>query len=130
MDIYRTFLAIILSFAILVGYQYLFVGFGPEEPTVEDLAVQTEMVATNVPAVITPAVVAMDPAAVASAAAAQTMTRPTRDAKTLIVDTDFYTAALSEDGGTITSFILKDYKETLEKDSPGMQMVKVDGSQG
>jgi tetrahydromethanopterin S-methyltransferase subunit D len=29
MDIYRTFLAIIISFLILIGYQYFFVGFGP-----------------------------------------------------------------------------------------------------
>ncbi len=31
MDTYRAFLAIVISFVILIGYQYFFVGFAPEE---------------------------------------------------------------------------------------------------
>ena len=61
---------------------------------------------------------------------AESMGRPDRDARTVTVDTDLYTATLSEDGGAVRSFILKDYKETAAKGSPGMQMVKVDGAEG
>jgi len=43
MDTYRAFVAIIISFVILLGYQYLFVGFGnksqaPVEQTKEQPA--------------------------------------------------------------------------------------------
>jgi YidC/Oxa1 family membrane protein insertase len=62
--------------------------------------------------------------------AARNMARPDRAPRTVIVETDFYTASLSEDGGTIQSFVLRDYKETSDENSPGMQMVKVDGSEG
>ncbi len=131
MDIYRTFLAIILSFLILIGYQYFFVGFGPNEVPVEEVTTQVQTVTPSTP---TPARAqfAAVPAtgATAQAAGAVAMERPARDARNLLIDTDFYTATLSEEGGTLTSFVLKDYKETNDAESPGMQMIKVDGTQG
>ncbi len=129
MDIYRTFLAIIISFLILIGYQYFFVGFGPTEVPLETSTTQTEVVSPEV-TTSAPAQIASSPAVVPGSAAAVQMDRPDRVAKTLLVDTDFYTATLTEEGGALTSFVLKDYKETNETDSPGMQMVKVDGTQG
>ncbi|HID03353.1 MAG TPA: membrane protein insertase YidC, partial [Desulfobacterales bacterium] len=130
MDIYRTFLAIILSFLILIGYQYFFVGFGPAEAPVEDGVAQTETVETDtsVPEKVEIAEIAATPTV--QSEAAKNMTRPDRDARTVIVDTDLYTASLSEDGGSIQSYVLKDYKETSDADSLGMQMVKVDGKEG
>ncbi len=95
----------------------------------EDIAAQTATVMTDTPAA-GKAVIAATPVTAAASAAAQGMVRPDRDAKTLLVDTDLYTATLSEDGGSITSFVLKDYMETSDKGSPGMQMVKVDGAEG
>ncbi len=128
MDIYRTFLAIILSFVILIGYQYFFVGFGPTEVPLEETTTQTEQVTKDTPASQDPEIISAPSAALS--AAAKSMVRPERGAKSLTVDTDLYTAILSEDGGAITSFILKDYKETSDEGSPGMQMVKVDGAEG
>jgi YidC/Oxa1 family membrane protein insertase len=133
MDIYRTFLAIILSFLILIGYQYFFVGFGPTEVPVEDSITEVQ---TEAPVAVAPPVqtaVAAPPASAVDggqASASVAMERPARDARNLLIDTDFYTATLSEDGGVLTSFVLKDYKETNEADSPGMQMIKVNGKQG
>lgn len=131
MDIYRTFLAIILSFLILIGYQYFFVGFGPSEVPVEESTTQVQTVTPSTPAPA-PAQIAATPSgdATAQATASEAMERPARDARNLLIDTDFYTATLSEEGGTLTSFILKDYKETNDAESPGMQMIKVDGQQG
>jgi len=126
MDIYRTFLAIILSFVILIGYQYFFVGFGPAEAPTEDTAVQTEQLTTETSS--TQEATIASGSAVGAPAGVENVGRPARAAKTVIVDTDLYTASLSEDGGSITSFILKDYKETSAEGSPGMQMVKVDGA--
>jgi len=131
MDIYRTFLAIILSFLILIGYQYFFVGFGPSEVPVEESTtqVQTATPSASAPA---PAEIAATPVAetTVQAAGSVAMERPARDARNLLIDTDFYTATLSEEGGALTSLVLKEYKETNDAESPGMQMVKVDGTQG
>jgi YidC/Oxa1 family membrane protein insertase len=129
MDIYRTFLAIIISFVILIGYQYFFVGFGPAEAPLENSVVQTETATSDTP-VKKDAEIAAPSVATSASVAVKEMGRPGRDARTVIVDTDLYTASLSEDGGAIRSFILKDYKETSVADSPGMQMVKVDGAEG
>jgi len=129
MDIYRTFLAIIISFVILIGYQYFFVGFGPTEIKSENNMVHTK-VAAPVPVAPVTAEIATIPAAGNRNVSTIQMDRPERAARKLIVDTDFYSATLSEEGGGITSFVLKDYKETTEVNSPGMQMVKVDGTQG
>ncbi len=129
MDIYRTFLAIILSFIILIGYQYFFVGFGPAEVPVEETAVQTEVLPSKA-AVPPVAGIANAPVPTSQPLSAVQMDRPDRDARMLSVETDFYTASFTEEGGVLTSFILKDYKETTDADSPGMQLVKVDGSYG
>ncbi len=130
MDIYRTFLAIIISFVILIGYQYFFVGFGPGEEPVENGVEQTETVKTDTSVQEQAEVAAITVAPTIQSEAEKTMARPERDARTVIVDTDLYTASLSEDGGSIQSFVLKDYKETSDADSLGMQMVKVDGKEG
>ena len=55
---------------------------------------------------------------------------PEREVRKLIVDTDLYTAMFSEEGGVLTSFVLKEYKEVNRADSPGMQIIRLDGSQG
>lgn len=130
MDIYRTFLAIIISFLILIGYQYFFVGFGPVEVPVEDGVAQTETVVTDPPVQEKVEAAEITVAPVAQSETEKNMVRPDREARTVVVETDLYTASLSEDGGSIQSFVLKDYKETSDADSPGMQMVKVDGKDG
>lgn len=130
MDTYRAFLAIIISFVILVGYQYLFVGF--DQPPVEE---QTEQTTTQQNASnaletaqgdIAPAVQQPAPQIVQQAQVVQY----DRDPKEVKIDTDLYTATLSEDGGVITSFVLKNYKETHDADSLGMQLVKSDKEKG
>lgn len=125
MDTYRAFLAIIISFVILLGYQYFFVGFDKPVPVSET----TEQSAQPAPAqqVQNPAVGAAPQAAAVVPLPAVAYDRKPKD---ITIDTDLYTAILSEDGGTITSFILKKHRETHEKDSPGMQLVKTDATEG
>ncbi len=128
MDTYRAFLAIVISFVILVGYQYFFVGFNqPASP--DNVAVQNEKaVEKNVKS---PAV----QKTVAQAGPVKTHVEPSapvydRKAKEIIVETDLYSAVISEDGGTIKSFRLKKHKETNDPDSPGMELVKTGDDQG
>jgi len=51
-------------------------------------------------------------------------------ARQLIVNSDLYTATFSKEGGVLTSFVLKKYKEKNEADSPGMQIIRLDGTHG
>jgi YidC/Oxa1 family membrane protein insertase len=60
----------------------------------------------------------------------KTTEQPGREVHKLTVETDLYTAAFSEKGGVLTSFVLKEYKEVNKADSPGMQIIRLDGSQG
>jgi len=126
MDTYRAFIAILISFVILIGYQYLFVGFdqqGPEEQTTETAAGQ----ATTAEQGTTPAQPAQ---VVQQAPVALPPVVYDRAPKAVTIETDLYTAILSEDGGTITSFVLKNHTESNDKDSPGMELVKTDASVG
>ena len=128
MDTYRAFLAIIISFIILVGYQYLFVGF--DQPVAVD-----EQTVQSTPQETTSSGQVTTNGTVAPVVSAQVMppVQPVsydREPKNVTVDTDLYTATLSEDGGTVTSFVLKNYKETHDAESLGMQLVKTDASQG
>jgi YidC/Oxa1 family membrane protein insertase len=127
MDTYRAFLAIVISFVILVGYQYFFVGF--DQPTAVDEPAGTGVATTQQPAAPAPTqMVTAVPQQPAAAPAA--VEKYDRAARKVVVDTDLYSLVVSEDGGAITSFNLKKNRETNDKDSPGMQLVKTDGSQG
>ncbi len=127
MDMYRAFLAIIISFVILVGYQYFFVG-PVEQPAPEPsttVAPQQSQTADAPPQTVAPPVV--------SAAEPLTQTavqQPARPAEKITIDTDLYTVTLSELGGVVTSFILKNYNETSSNDSTGEQLIKTTPEQG
>ncbi|MFT5697275.1 MAG: YidC/Oxa1 family membrane protein insertase [Desulforhopalus sp.] len=128
MDTYRAFLAIIISFIILVGYQYFFVGFDQPVAVDEQVEQRIDQQTAQSGAVATGSVAA--PAVVAQVIAPVTPTTYDREPKQVTIDTDLYTAILSEDGGTVTSFVLKNYKETHDAESLGMQLVKTDATQG
>lgn len=128
MDTYRAFLAIIISFVILLGYQYFFVGFDQPVAVNETVEQSREQTSQSAP-VPAPAVSAVDQTATAGSATSPAVAFD-RMPNDVTIDTDLYTATLSEDSGTITSFILKQHSETNEKDSPGMQLVKTTEAQG
>lgn len=119
MDTQRALLAIIISFVILFGYQYLFVGFEePQEAGMETSETVTEQVNTSSEQSQTEITQANNPVAKPAPVA---LSRPALD---ITVDTDLYTAVLSEQGGAIKSFILKNHRETNDADSPGKQLVR------
>ena len=120
MDMYRAFLAIILSFLILIGYQYFFVPpqqapapvqteqqAKPEAPS-EKVAAPASQPATAAPSIVQPPVVAID-----------------KNARDIMVETPLYTAVFLEQGGGLKSFVLKQYRKELAKDSGPMELVKV-----
>lgn len=58
------------------------------------------------------------------------MEHPEKEVRQMIVDTDLYTAMFSKESGVLTSFVLKEYKDVNSADSPGMQIIRLDGTQG
>ncbi len=120
MDMRRAFLAIIISFIILLGYQYLFLPPVPPQQPAERTTVQPEQAAPAAALQQTPA----QPAAELSSTSHEEPASPTRPARELIVDTDRFTAVISERGGALTSFILKEHREENKPEAPGVQMIK------
>ncbi len=127
MDMYRAFLAILISFVILLGYQYFFIGPAQEQVTPEQTSEQAQPEQQPPQAQITapPPQVQTQPAAPQPAPAA--VQRPAQEVK---IDTELYTATISEKGGVITSFLLKDFREERDKDAAGVNLVKTDQTQG
>jgi len=115
MDLNRAFLAIVLSLVILVGYQYLFPTPTPQPPPV---APQTQQQA-NEPG----SAPASAPAAVASAGNSQPSVAKDPKSRDITVDTPLYTAVVKEQGGGFQSFVLKNYRNTMAKDSGPMQLI-------
>ena len=114
-------LAIVLSLAILFGFQLL---FPPPEPPTPTPAQQTEETATpqaaapaaGVPASATAALVPRDEA----------LGRATRVA----IDSPRLTGSLSLQGGRIDDLHLRDYRETIDPGSPQVLLLSPPGAAG
>jgi YidC/Oxa1 family membrane protein insertase len=125
MDMYRTFLAIILSFLILIGYQYFFVPDQPSTPAVETTQ-QVQEGATSGAKKTQDVAKTESQAQVPAAVPAVTLpaVKVDANARNITVDTPLYTAVFFEQGGGLKSFILKKYRSELDKNSPPMELVK------
>ena len=121
MDNYRAILAIVLSFLILLGYQYLFVPPMEEqeqpiaEKTVEKQQPQTP--AQKVQPQITPAEIAQPTKFVEPAGL------PTQEGKDIVVDTNSFTAVITENGGGVKSYKLNHFNETTDTDSERKELI-------
>ena len=114
MDNFRVLLAIALSVAIIVGYQYFFVGFSSTPPPAKQDAAQTQSPASPT---------AVVPAASAAPSAPKPSASPAKPGRDITVCTDLFTAVLSENGAALKSLMLNHYKESIKKDSPGKEVV-------
>src|SRR5512139_676183 len=117
----RTFLAILLSFLVVFVYQYFFAK-NLETSKQEQAQTQTQPQPGQQQAAA-PAAVPGAPAVKAPAQAPVAKAAPA--ARDIRVETPLYTAVFSTRGGALKSFKLKDYKATLEENSPLIEMVQV-----
>ncbi len=116
MDSKRAFLAIFMSMAVLLGYQY-FLAPTPQKPVEQQPTVATEATSPAPAATAVP---------VANPASPQPVPpEPARPARQVTVDTNLYTAVFTEGGGGLVSFKLKDYRESLAKDSGAKELVTI-----
>ena len=122
METKNTFLAIMLSLLILLGYQYFFMPppkpAGPVEQPAETASVQTpaEPLTSTEPSDAAP------PPAIESAPS-PSAAPPSRPAREVTVETSLYKAVLSEHGGGLKSFKLKKYRESVTPDSPPKELL-------
>lgn len=127
MDMYRAFLAILISFVILLGYQYFFIGPTQQAPVeTQQPEAPAQAPQQTAPAQVTTA--PQQPQVQPAGPAAPTVNQ--RPAEEISIDTDLYTATISEQGGVITSFLLKKHRAERSEDAPGVDLIKTDESQG
>ena len=122
MDLNRTLLAVALSLIILLGWQYLFAPPVPEQPP----EAQPQS-AQGAPSARTDSAAAPQeqPAPAAAPLPVETV-EVDPAAKDITVDTPLYTAVISEQGGAIKSFKLKQYRAGIAKDSGPMELAPAD----
>jgi YidC/Oxa1 family membrane protein insertase len=120
----RTFLAILLSFLVVFVYQYFFAK-NLETPKQDQTQTQAQTQAQSGQQQ------AAAPVAVPGAPALKTpVAKAAPAARDIQVETPLYTAVFSTRGGALKSFKLKEYKATLEENSPLIEMIQVqDGSE-
>ncbi len=128
MDTQRALLAIILSFIILFGYQYLFVGFeNPQQP--QQVVKELQPAENNQKILDTGGGEGKDAGnqinqSIEPVTAADNAS--VRKAKDITIRTDYYEAVISDRGGIVRSFILKKHREENSPESPGKQLVLTD----
>jgi len=130
MDTYRALLAVVISFIILIGYQYFFVGFDGNKGGREPVTATSDVASAPASSPSAPASPVAPPSLEAVQQPPLSIMPPDRVAREIVVDTDLYTAVITEHGGAVKSFILKNYRESLAKDSAGMQLIKTTEKEG
>ncbi len=116
MDLFRAFLAIVLSFLILVGYQYFFVKPVAEQPVVNETVSTQEQGAGQ-------SAVQVQPVFTSQVTGSMATLPVNPDARDITIDTPLYTAIISEQGGGFKSFVLKRYRTAIDLESGPMQLV-------
>ena len=121
MDNYRAILAIVLAFFILLGYQYLFVpAMEEQEQPVAEKTVEVQQPKTSVQKVqpqLTPAEIAQPAQFVEPASL------PSQEGKDIVVNTNAFTAVITETGGGVKSYKLNHFNETSDADSERKDLV-------
>jgi YidC/Oxa1 family membrane protein insertase len=112
----RLLIAIVLSALVFLVWQFFFV----DRQEIQKSAPKT----AQPPAKTEPAQPAQPYTAAQEGAGTEiTVAQPAEIAKLITVDTPLYKAQISEKGAGLTSFILKNYRETVAEDSPLKEII-------
>ena len=118
----RLLIAIVLSAAVFLVWQFFFV----DRDAVQKTAKKTEQPPANTEQVqpVKPYAAEQEEAVTRTTGVTETaVAKPACKAKIITVDTPLYRAKISEKGAGFTSFILKNYKETVTEDSPLKEII-------
>ncbi|MGH7068712.1 MAG: membrane protein insertase YidC, partial [Acetobacteraceae bacterium] len=120
MDQTRLLLAIVISIAILIGFQMLL----PHPPPVHHPAPAQQVAATTKPVATEPQ--AASPSA-ASPSAAGPSVRPARKAPQLAILAPAVKGSIDLDGARLDQVVLRDYHVTVAKNSPNVEVLGTAG---
>ncbi len=118
----RTILAFALSFLVLILWSFLF------NPSKDQVSKKGETPETVAPKTVSQSPeTASAPHAAISKAPEKTKIKlaPETDEKEVVVDTPLYRAVFTNAGPTIKSFKLKEYRESVEPDSPLIELINL-----
>lgn len=120
----RVLLAIVLSIIVLVLWEKFFVPKRQPAPPSTSPAVEQVPPAPTKPDQAEPTVPTI-PTSEAPAPSTPSFPAPAAHAgRDVRVETPLYRAVFTETGARLKSFVLKRYRETIEEDSPGKELVK------
>jgi len=128
MEQFRLLLAIGLSFLVLFVWSMFFVDQQPvndNQETVTTKSTPEDEQASRETAVSTSATISKEE--VDAIKAAQVVENQGRE---ITVETPFYTVRISARGASFVSYILKNYRETVDKDSPNKQLIPPSFNEG
>ncbi len=118
----RTILAFALSFLVLILWSFL---FNPSKDQVAKKGETPETVASKTVSQ-SPETASAPHAAISKAPEKTKITlAPETDEKEVVVDTPLYRAVFTNAGPTIKSFKLKEYRESVEPDSPLIELINL-----
>jgi YidC/Oxa1 family membrane protein insertase len=120
----RLFLAIVLSFLVFVAWEFLFV---EKQEVQSPVPLEKVVESTGSKEVKEEVIVAAEKSTEGSLERAAT---PGRFFNSLIIDTPLYSARISEKGAAIVSFVLKDYRETIDEGSPNKELISESNKTG
>lgn len=118
MESQRALIAIALSVAILMIYQYFFVPAPQPVPQTAPVAATAAKQAAKTPAALT------------SQAAGAPRPLPPQAGRDIPVETALYRAVIAEANGVVKSFQLKRYREELDRHSPAKELVRTTAAEG
>ncbi|HCY87397.1 MAG TPA: membrane protein insertase YidC [Desulfobacteraceae bacterium] len=110
----RLLLAVVLSIVVLVGYQFYFAPAPQPDNPSQEVPSQTQEA---------PAAQSSKVSDYTAAAKAPKVVAPSADFRTISVSTPLYDITISEHLAAVNSLTLKDFKETIDKDSPQKQLI-------
>ncbi|MBW2192558.1 MAG: membrane protein insertase YidC [Deltaproteobacteria bacterium] len=113
----RFIIAIVLSILVFIVWEQIFVGRKPIEQPVQKE--ETQQSAKE--AVPTKEIIVKEPAAEPVPIPVDSALH--KKAKTITVDTPLFKVKISENGAVFKSFILKNYKETIDAGSPLLEII-------
>jgi YidC/Oxa1 family membrane protein insertase len=120
----RVLLAIVLCIIVLVLWEKFFVPKRQPAPPSTSPAVEQAPSTPTKPDQEKPPV-PKTPTTVAPTTSVPSYPTPAaRTARDVTVETPLYRAVFTETGARLRSFALKNYRETIEEDSPGKELIK------
>ncbi len=122
----RTFLAVALSIAVLAGFQYFFGNEMSVKPPGANVTNATSVKPGS------NAAHQQEETSAPAKTGLQSLSKlaglsepPSEKGRDISVETPYFHAVLTENGATFKHFILKKYKKSMKKDSPGVDLVNV-----